>query len=381
MPDEEGFASALWREAVDGLNCTARVVSYGMLQEPVESALNAGNVFNLPADRLESDVRADIRLRLRRLDLGVKPRFDLKWEKWDSGARAGDSDFDTDCHLYGWTAMVRLPWELSLACGRENLQWGPSYLLSPSNPFNENNGRYSPKFELPGSDYARMTWTPDSEWTLSVIAAMAGRQTALQGIGADVELPDSRRTYAVKIDRTIDRKFVSVIASQGEGTEPRLGFYGGWNASDTMILYVEGSLGKDGTGQSDAEFLAGSTYTLSGGGALTLEYFCNENGLVDGPITAAVMPLRMSDAREVFLRRNYLLLQYADPKVFNRFEVTLRGTAGFDDMSVDVFGMIQYDWGDHAQLFAISAVNSGGPETEFGSLVSYFAMAGVQYAF
>jgi hypothetical protein len=45
---------------------------------------------------------------------------------------------------------------LYLSYGRENLQWGPSYLFSPSNPFFHDNGRSNPKKEIPGMDFARL---------------------------------------------------------------------------------------------------------------------------------------------------------------------------------------------------------------------------------
>ena len=51
------------------------------------------------------------------------------------------SESDTDAYINEWRLRFRVSDQFFLSLGRENLQWGPSLLLSPSNPFNSGNNR------------------------------------------------------------------------------------------------------------------------------------------------------------------------------------------------------------------------------------------------
>ena len=59
---------------------------------------------------------------------------------------------------------------LFVSYGRENLQWGPSFLFSPSNPFFQDNGRRNTYLEVPGMDFGRLVFIPASAWAISFIA-------------------------------------------------------------------------------------------------------------------------------------------------------------------------------------------------------------------
>ena len=72
-----------------------------------------------------------------------------------------------------WFFRYRLTDRFFASYGRENLQWGPSFLISPSNPFIERNGKNNPYLEVPGLDYAKINWIVDSSWSAQLIANTA----------------------------------------------------------------------------------------------------------------------------------------------------------------------------------------------------------------
>ncbi|MBN1556524.1 MAG: hypothetical protein JW951_00090 [Lentisphaerae bacterium] len=448
----------------DAFEATVRLLGYGIVRDPVEPVLNTNGLAlepvvlgiytnGLPAPsryQWEADLRVDVSLRLKRLVLSAKPRVALKYEEWDNGARSGDSKTSADVFLNEWLARCEVIENLFASYARQNLQWGPSYLLSPSNPFDTDNGRNHPKQELPGSDYAQLVWTPDYRWTLSVIANTAeGRrnvtrnvdapyQQALSGLNdwrdAQAELIDAgymaavRRindsvpwgtgprydslvsqaakerdaeyarlqegyskqfaalddwrtgtaqefepSYALKVDRLMEGRYASLIISRREGSDPRFGFFGSWHAAEAVVLYTEGSVA-----EGDIEMLVGESYSLPTGGLLALEYFYNESGNRHDPISQCLPPFLPVDPREIFLRRNYLFLQYFDPDIMGSTDVTLRWMINLDDESGSLLGLAEHELADHVQLFATTTINTGDRDTEFGATFKYALTAGVQ---
>jgi hypothetical protein len=104
----------------------------------------------------------------------------MRWEKWDGGGKSG-SQGDAEIFIQEGFARYRMIDPLIVSYGRENLQWGPAYLISPSNPFNQDNGRNNPMLEVPALDYGRILWLPTDRWTISFIAnTTRGRQTRIR---------------------------------------------------------------------------------------------------------------------------------------------------------------------------------------------------------
>ncbi len=398
-----------------------RALAYGILQEPSDTTQNPGNRFlQMPRYLGDLELRPDIRFNLDPLELMVKPRMRLEYSAW-AGTDMDDrgSEWDEDGYVNEWLARLKLRENLFASYGRENLQWGPSFLFSPSNPFFPDNGRRNPYIEVPGSDFARVVWIPQNSWTLSLIAnTEEGRN---KPIGPD----PFERTYAAKIDYTGGENYASLILSHKECVGNTIGFFGGRTVSDAVLLYAEGSISKGGrslypnedpspfgasmqqiykdTSDLKSVLLFGGSYTFESKGTLTLEYAYNGQGYSDaqaeeyyslrrkaadaldspGPLAElAQMTLGQTVATGLkFIRRNYLLLQYTQSGIRNVLDLTLRWTRNLDDGSCQYTALVTCSFGDHLEFFSVGTVNGGSEDTEFRSFFDYQWMIGMKYTF
>jgi len=415
MAENTGDQSrSLYNELAAGFDYRINLVGYGIYREVEESPVNSGNIFIIPRYQMEAELRPDFYLNFRRLELILKPRFEFRRLWWEDGILKGSSDNEDDEYINEWLARLRLSDKVFISYGRENLQWGPAYLLSPSNPFNRDNGRNNPELELAGMDFARLVLIPNDHWTASLIANVdKGEQdvdfdfskqrdyftppwttektdllAALTEVyGTDIDAIQQRfarkfkKTYAAKIDYTADGKFFSFIPSVREDDDPRFGFFGGWNATNALLLYAEGSIGSDSAGGTD--LLAGSAYTLTSGANISFEYFHKEEGCTDDPLGDCFAPgghegIIPGDA---FIRKNYGFVQYYDTGILNSIDLTLRMIYDFDDQSSQGIGIVQYEVNDNSRLFFIGNLTTGDDETEFGSFLDYMLMMGASYTF
>ena len=287
--------SGIWDELSEGFDYTLRFLAYGTYHDVADSTQNPDNDFlQIPRYVVNLDLRPDASLSFRRFDLSVKPRMNLEWMAWKDGTRKGDTDWEDDWFINEWLARIRVLDNLFVSYGRENLQWGPSFLFSPSNPFFLDNGRSNPKREVPGMDFARFVWIPGIEWTISLIANLdEGRQELLSG--------DFQRTYALKLDYSGQEGYAGLIFSYEEEDRGRLGAFGGWTATDALLLYGEGFISRgtsalypvenvthpfgasmqaidDESSSLKGIVLVGGAYTLEAGPTITAEYLYNGLG-------------------------------------------------------------------------------------------------------
>ena len=302
------------------------------------------------------------------MDIIFKPRLELRWDRWEDGLKDGETETDEDMFVNEWLIRVHPVNPLFLSYGREDLQWGPSFLLSPSNPFYTDNGRDRPKTEVAGADYGRLVWVPNLQWTCSFVVNTDEGHKEL--------LTTFEKTYAAKIDYLAEEAYFSIIISKQESYDSRLGGFLSWNINDASLLYSEGSGSDD-----EVEFLAGTSYTFMRGGTFAFEYFYNGDGTSDGSLAMELASLDASEARESLFRKNYLLVQYYDQDLMGLWNGLLRGTIGLDDESFSMFAHGEYNIGDHSQLFATGTIYSGDDESEFGSLLDYRAQVGIEFYF
>ncbi len=356
-------------EFLDHFSFDFRNLTYGQVQQPVNSVLNPDNREKVPRYSLASDFRPDFAFHYSRLNLQLKPRFDFVWERCEDGICDGQEDTDQSYYVNEWLVRIEPVDSLFISYGREDLQWGPSLLLSPSNPFYTDNGRSNPKMEVPGADYGRVVWAPNIKWAASfIVNTDEGRQ-------ADVA--DFDPTYALKIDHTADRGYFSLIlARQGETTDSHIGFFGSWNVNDAYVVYTEESLRED-----EFEALVGGSYTFGNGSMFTIEYFHNGAGNRDDDLLEILVSGQGPDPRLMLLRKNYLLLQYYYRDMFDRWNALLRGTSDLDDQSATLLGLVEYNLGANVQLFATATLFGGDDTDEFGSLLDYRTMVGLEFSF
>lgn len=409
----------LWDELSEDFEYSLRFLTFGTCQKVADSSQNPNNDFyQISRYSIELEIRPDLRLTFRRLDLSAKPRMNLEWKVWEDGGREGESDWNDDWFVNEWLARIRVTEKLFVSYGRENLQWGPSYLFSPSNPFFRDNGRSNPKREVPGMDFARIVWLPAMSWTISFIANIdEGRQ--------EFRFFEFDKIYAMKLDYSGQEAYASMILSHQESDRNRLGAFGGWTATDALLLYGEGTISKgtdalypktannpfeisiDAVYDKDLSLkgtiLAGGSYTLEAGPTLTMEYVYNGSGYSDGeadlyyqlrqaaadayyladPIQS-LSKLTLSqtaDPKLRFLRRNYIMFQYNHNDIWDVLNLTFRWTQNIDDSSGQFISIVECFVGDHIQLFSIGGINSGSSDTEFGTILDRHCMIGVEYTF
>ena len=419
-----------------------RILSYGVIQEPAKSSQNPNNNFiQFTHYTADLEIRPDFRLDFDFLELSVKPRAKLEFLIWEDGLRSGETQWKDDWYVNEWLIRMK-PWEkLLVSYGRENLQWGPSFLFSPSNPFFSDNGRSNPYLEVPGMDFARLVFIPHNFWTLSfIVNTDEGRNT---GLGLD----PFEKTYALKIDYSGKQNYASVILSQKDNNKT-MGFFGGWTVSDSIILYSEGNLTKGKKAlyplkdmsllqsymnnifqdnpeirpavdefislcgaamqkiyPDDSEIypviLVGGSYTLEGAGTIYLEYAYNglgysseeadlyykirniaatafDIGGIPGMLGQYVL-LQTANSGLKFLRKNYAMLQYYQGNIKNKLDLTLRWTQNLDDGSAQFLGILSYSLGNHWELFSSGVINAGEGNTEFGSFLDYQVMFGLKF--
>jgi hypothetical protein len=435
MLPEEGAGGAdaaprnIQETLAGGFSLDLRALVYGVIQEYSDSTQNSSNNFlQIPRYILNTELRPDLRLDMAPLSLSAKPRARLYYRAWQEGCREGDSQWDSDLFINEWLARWGVREDLFASYGRENLQWGPSFLFSPSNPFFRDNGRRNPYLEVPGMGFGRAVWIPQSSWTISLIINTDAGLNKPTGPGrflSSFPPPPFEKTYSVKIDYTGQENYGSVILSRREDSGTIVGFFGGWTLSDAALLYGEGSLTRgspalypeaDGSpfGASmrpfhkddsaiDPVLLVGNSYTFETKGTLTFEYAYYSPGLSKreaeryyflraeaaqaassgGPLSAlgqAVLGQMVATGLRL-LRRNYALVQYTQSNIRDAVDLTLRWTQNLDDGSGQFTSVLVCYLGKHLELFSVASVMAGGKNTEFGSILDYQWMAGLKYTF
>jgi hypothetical protein len=371
------------------------ILGYGIYRDvETNSILNADNQLEISRYQAELDIRPDFRLSLHRLELSIKPRAELVYEKWeDGGPLDGQDETDSNFYVNEWLARLMVTDQLFVSYGREALLWGPSYLISPSNPFTKDNGRNNPKIEVPGMDYGRVVWIPSSAWALSLIANT--------GAGRQKFFTEFEPTYALKLDYTGEQKYFSIIPSYREADgaqmpshEWRVGFFGGWSASDALLLYMEGNVvvgidnPNDGPAQvqtlnhkaGDTDILTGCSYTFQMGPTVSLEYYHHTSGCT-GPIYECLPPLGTTDPDDILIRKDYGMLQFVDNNIMDALDIIVRLIWDLNDLSSRSIAILEYAVGDHVNFSIVGNYYAGGSDDEFGSTLRCSIFAGVELTF
>jgi hypothetical protein len=413
---------AFLQELSEGFSFEFRVLANQTKSTVSDSPINPENVLEIPKYAFSLDFRPDFYLNYRVLRLMAKPRSTLTWTRIEDGVFDEENDWDTDLFVNEWLAGVQATSSIFLSYGRENLQWGPSSLLSPSNPFFLDNGSRNPKLELRGQDFGRIVWVPSSSWTFSAIANT--------GKGANDLIDDFEPAYALKMDYTGYRKYLSIIPSYREKDRARLGAFAGWTVSDGLLLYAEATTAQGSdvlypveTGQltpsgtpvitlEDTEdesnslqttALFGTAYTFELGPTLSLEYLYNQPGYDDdqidllldftsefGRIIGIITPdlinrlFDLSNFTDIGLplfRRHYLNFQYQHPQLFRDLSLGFRYTFSLDDQGSQMIPVVQFDLDDNLQLFFVGTINFGSERDEFRFFVEDSYFFGLQYTF
>lgn len=365
-----GGSTAAAEGFLSGFGCRAEALALGTYLDLRESAMNPGNLMELPRWQAGIDLRPNLRFERGPIRLEFDPRLELRGRWFEDGMLRGTREWADSAYVNEWIGEARVAPGLFVSYGRENLQWGPSYLISPSNPFYRGNGQNNPRTEEPGLDYARAVWIAGRRWTFSAIANM------------DEGRLDSRREfergYAFKTDFTGERWHASWILSGNEGDRrvAKTGF-ASWNLSDAVLVHGEWRIG--GTRKEPA-YLAGGSYTFEGGSFIVAEHFHDGAGCDAARIWDCFIK-GGADTADLLLRRNYAMVQWTDPELMDRVNLTIRWIRGLDDHSDRIIGIYEQGIGDRFTLFATGGRDLGATWDEFGSLASGAVMAGMSVVF
>jgi hypothetical protein len=387
-----------------------------------DSVINPRNIAGLPKYIFQVQTRPDLYLNYGKLKLMVKPRNIMTWTQIDDGVRSGESDWDNDLFVNEWIAGLQPFESLFVSYGRENIQWGPSYLTSPSNPFFTDNGLRNPKREVRGQDFGRLVWAPDTAWSFSLFANTDE--------GADDSIDNHEKAYALKVDYTGYRSYLSIIPSYREKDRERLGAYGGWKATDGLLLYGEGTVSQgtdmlypvetgetflgvpivdvedtqDDSNNLETIALAGASYSFEFGPTLALEYFYNGTGYTDKQYDRLVdyykgigeiiknwsseLLQNLFDRTDLLIdpttnqiRKHYLNSQYLHPQLLSDLDISLRYTYNLDDNSSQLIPIAIYNLDDHLQAFVVGTQNFGNKNSEYKLFFDYSYFFGFQFTY
>ena len=410
----------LWDELTEGFDASFRILAYGTYQGVAESTQNPDNDFlKIPRFLADLDIRPDFFLQFRRLEISVKPRIHVQRSAIEDGSVKGERDWEDEWYINEWFLKLGVTYSFFLSYGRENLQWGPSYLFSPSNPFFKDNGRMNPKIEVPGMGFARLVWVPSIKWAFSFIANTdKGHQIFEPG--------KFRKSYAVKIDYTGNEEYAGLVLAHRGKEKYMIGAFGGWTATDAVLLYADIGFSQEngvlypaqdnmspfgismralneGSSEWNGTVMMGASYTFMAGPTVLAEYLYNDAGYSDekaeeyyrlrqdasdsyyddGPVgELSKMVLGQTiDSGMRFLRKNYLVLQYRQNDIRDVLNLSFSWIYNVDDKGGRFVSTLEYAVGDHVQIFSIGSLNTGAADTEFRSVYDSSVMLGLEYTF
>jgi len=81
------------------------------------------------------------------------------------------------------------------------------------------------------------------------------------------------------------------------------------------------------------------------------------------------------------VRRRYAMLQLVKTEIAGKLNVYARATRNLDDHSSQLTVNLEYELGQHWQLYVIPTWYHGTRESEFGSLLNRSLFAGASYTF
>ncbi|MCD4742787.1 MAG: hypothetical protein K8R67_09975 [Desulfobacteraceae bacterium] len=417
VPDKS--PNELLDELQDGFKFRMSILSYAAMDKPADSTQNPDNDFLKLSDYSEEfKLRPDASLSFRDIYLSVKPRVDLSLEQFRTGTQKGKKNHEHDIYINEYLIQYQAIDKWFLSYGRQFLQWGPSFLCSPSNPFFFDNGKSQPNQEGEGKEFAELLWIQNLYWTYSLIINTDNGRSHDSDFG---------KTFALKTDYSGNNGYASLILSYQEGAnhKERVGLFGGLTVSDALILYGEANFQKgldvlyptsdnspinysmNSVKHDDCSIystlLVGGTYTFESGSSLTCEYLYNQMGYnnkeasdyyklrqnahdaynLPNPLAGLAKQAlgQTADNGLMFVRQNYFMLQYIENDIFNIFNLTLRWTQCIDDKSAQLVSLVDFYAGDNTRFFASGILNIGGHESAFGSMLDYQTMIGIEYIF
>jgi len=355
-----------------------------------DSVLNPGNrIARLPDNMLTGEARLNLRAESDGFRLALRPILSIRHETGED---------DRDAYLAQWQARATLADTWAASLGREVMNWGPAQFRSPSSPFYFDNGRANPLRELSGVDAAKLAWTPDRRFSLSL--------SRVTGSGHDAPPSDPwRHTWLAKADLRGDDWAGGLALAKPDGRGLFAGVHLQHTLDDAWLVYGElSSSTRADALRSPADAaqpftvaaesprratgLVGATLTLESGHSLTLEYLHDGHGFsragsrayfaraAAGPPSAG---MALAGAPPL-LNRGYLHLVWQNNLLEGDDYWRLMLSRNLDDGGNELAGYGEHAINGRLSLFALAVLNTGGPRREFASLIERGLTLGLRLA-
>jgi hypothetical protein len=292
------------RRLLANVETGADLVGLYTATEPAGSPTNPGNAIKaIPRGELELELRTRLTYRDRAAGvlLSVSPFLAYDRSSVDQAGTPDRTDDDVDLLVNEYLVQLRelIP-RTTLTASRQDVEWGPGFFDSPSNPFGVRTSTDNPLRADPGADFV---WASVS---LTDALALTYYNNYDEGAREPSALTPFRRTQLGVLTYVGERFTVSVLGGDQEDTGGFVGTYGQWTVDDALLVYLDGIVrqgslglypvpdpslptggGYAATKDSDAlypEVLAGAAYTTPNGYTLYVEYFYYGPGYDDGDL-------------------------------------------------------------------------------------------------
>ncbi len=376
-----------WRTAWDGM-------LYGYAESKglrADSVLNPGNrIANLAPRGSVAELRFNFKAENETVRLTARPIIRARETRGASGT--GTSN---DAYFSQWQVRARAAEGWNIAAGREVLNWGPAQFRSPSSPFYFDNGRSDPMRELAGMDAAKISWTPDTQNSVSLVRVVRAGHGAPQ--------PDTwRDSWLAKFDRRGGDWALGLAAVKAPGLPAFYGAHGQIAPGDELMLYGEfGSSARPLALQPPADpapgfavqtpanrrpaALLGANYTFEDGKSLAAEYLHDGHGYTSAQESAYFQRAVASPGVALglaprLLGRDYLHFVWQSNIMDDKGYWRLMYTHGLTDGANELAAYGETVLARKVIAYLLALLPLGNARQEFSSLLKYSATLGLKIA-
>jgi hypothetical protein len=400
----------------EGFEINFKATALGEINGIAASNQNPENKFAQLSDRgIIITLKPDMSLVYDDWLLSVRPRLEFEYNHYTIEGKSRHTSYKK-AKIIEFQVRRQLHENMFVSYGWENLQWGPSFLYSPSNPFFNDNGKKNLDSDIDGKGFLKLLLVHNYSWSTSLIYNTDK--------GA-LNKSDFKKTYAIKFDYSGDDSYASFILSHKDNQKTRLGAFAGTTISDAVIIYGEANIQQGSlallpvavqgptawemkaTRKNDhalyTTLLAGISYTLESADTITFEYLYYGQGY-DSTEASDFYHLKNDAAtfyssqtalsgygtrllgettqnRLDFLRRNYLMVQYLNDDIIDDVDLTSRVTFCLDDGSSRIYSSLSLDLNNHTEIKLSGMMNTGGSDASFGIFLDYQTQLAVEYSF
>ena len=395
------------------------LIGAGQHDELLDNSLNPGKkALDIPTDKFITEIRPSIKVKDDQMQIVFRPRVKATY----STGYLTDTHHDTEVAISSWVTDAFLQWTLSpeliFAYGRQNYQWGPAEVASPSNRiFHETARERGILYQPDGKNMARFNLSMGQNFSTVAMVEyeentdeapfMAEKTFSATGLvkpeinwnggvdylgivigGREHWHPWVGEYFSIKVP------FLEGLAVYGDASQ-QSGSYA-WYPKESALS--TGTLNAPPTttmelAQSDNSSLynfwvGGARYDFVGGSILRLEYIRHDAGYTTkerellnrsfdsrDPNQRQLSPLNLSRFMHSGLElpgQEYWFSSLHSPEVFGITDLTLymRVLYAVADATASTYGSLEYQVGKSGTLSGSVLTTSGDKNGELSGTVS-----------